>query len=573
MSAAPEVTLERDVQHAVPETVGEATGGRRFLAGLRLGEALVALGHASPEEILDALAEQRRTGERLGDILVARGVITRRQLYEALAHSMSVPFVDLTRDPPDPGVTGMLPARVVRARRVLPVRVAGGALVLGMCDPRDMDALCEAEIHAGMPVSPCLVDEVEFDRIAASLVEIAGDVLAVRRQKPAASLVIQVSPDRDGAGGEVVERVLEIAARLRGTDVHLNPVRTGYSIDIRVDGRLRSIGHLDAESGQQAVSRLKVLAGMDVAERLKPQDGHFDAEILGRAVDVRVSTVGTPLGEKLSARLLERKSPLLGLDRLGFTPEQSKVLRSVLRAGVGMVLFCGPVGSGKTTAMFSCMAELEREPLLLVSVEDPAEYTMERVVQVEVREKAGLDFEAALRSVLRHDPDVIAVGEIRDAGTARLAANAAMAGRLVLATVHSASPAGALVRLADMGVAPRVLASAVRAVVGCSLVRMVCRACDRVSGLHRCLSCGGSGYFGRTGIFEVMLVGERARSLILSGADVVEISRAAEWIPEGGARAVASWKVISGVTDAAEVDRVLGGGVVFHSIPENGGDR
>lgn len=542
------------------ESRGRAGRPAGIVGSLRVGEALVELGHASQDQILEALDEQRRTGERLGEILVSRGVVTRRQLNEALAYSMSVPFVDIGQSPPDTDVVRMVPAWMIRARKVLPLRIAGGMLLLGMCDPRDVEAASEVEAVVRVPVRPCLVDEVEFDRVAASLVDVPGRDVLPGSGKPRVAAALVVEPGRgDTAGPEmVVERVLEVAVRLRATDVHLTPTRTGYSVDLRVDGYLRNVGYLDAESGQRAVARMKVLAGMDVAEKVRPQDGHFDAQVLGRAVDVRVAVVGTPHGESLSARILERRSPLLGLDRLGFTRPQIEVVRASLRSARGMILFCGPVGSGKTTAMFGCLAELEREPMLLVSVEDPVEYTMDRVVQIEVREKAGLTFHSALRSVLRHDPDVVAVGEIRDADTAQLAVNAAMAGRLVLATIHSRTPAGALVRLLDMGVEPYVLASAVDLVVGCALVRTLCPACGGHGRDASCMTCGGSGYFGRTGVMEVMLVSPEVRRAVLSRADAETISSSGVWIPEGGAWAAAAEKVASGITDEAELVRALG---------------
>ena len=332
---------------------------------VRVGQALVRLGHASEQQVLEALEEQRRTGERLGEIPVSRGVITRRQLYEALAYSLGVPFVDIANSPPDPESIRRLPAWMVRSRRILPLRESGGTLQLGMCDPRDQDAILEAEAYCKLRVQPCLIDEREFDRLAASLVDVpqAADTAG---QQDQATLV--VATDRPGPGGSVVEQVLEVAVRLGATDLHLSPTRSGYSVDVRVDGQLRNIARLDPETGQMAASRLKVLAGLDVAEKVRPQDGHFDAHVFGRDVDVRVASLGTPLGEKVSCRLLGRRSALVGLDRLGMTPQQAEAVRSVLRGGRGMLLFCGPVGSGKTTSMFACVAELEREPVLILSL-------------------------------------------------------------------------------------------------------------------------------------------------------------------------------------------------------------
>jgi general secretion pathway protein E/type IV pilus assembly protein PilB len=520
---------------------------------VRVGQALVRLGHASEQQVLEALDEQRRTGERLGEILVSRGVITRRQLYEALAYSLGVPFVDIANSPPDPESIRRLPAWMVRSRRILPLRESGGTLQLGMCDPRDQDAILEAEAYCKLRVQPCLIDEREFDRLAASLVDVpqAADTAG---QLDQAALV--VATDRPGPGGSVVEQVLEVAVRLGATDLHLSPTRSGYSVDVRVDGQLRNIARLDPETGQMAASRLKVLAGLDVAEKVRPQDGHFDAHVFGRDVDVRVASLGTPLGEKVSCRLLGRRSALVGLDRLGMTPQQAEAVRSVLRGGRGMLLFCGPVGSGKTTSMFACVAELERQPLLIVSVEDPVEYSMERVVQIAVQEKAGLTFPEALRAILRHDPDVVVVGEIRDAETARTATNAALAGRLVLATMHSRSPQAAVVRMVDMGVEPHVLTSALDVVVGCSLVRTLCSSCSG----RGCITCGDTGYSGRTGVFELMVMTRASRDAVLRRADADSVARSAAWIPEGGAWAAGQGKVDAGITTPAELERALGMG-------------
>ena len=529
----------------------------KVVGGLRVGEALVKLGYATEEQILDALHEQRRTGERIGEILVARGVVTRSQLYEALAHSMGVPFVDLAASPPERDVLALLPGWVVRARRVIPVRIRAGVLLLGMCNPQDQDAVADVEAICRLPVRPCLVDDREFDRIAASLVELPS-TRPEASPRAAASLVVDVESPQDGLAASSVDRILEVAVRLGATDLHLSPTRTGYSVDVRVDGYLRNIGHLSLEDGQVAVSRLKVLASLDVAERTKPQDGHFDARVVGRDVDVRVAVLGTPLGEKLSARLLPRRSALVGLERLGMTAGQAETVRSVLRGSRGMLLFCGPVGSGKTTAMFGCVAELEPEPVLIVSVEDPVEYSMERVVQIGVNEKAGLGFGDVLRAVLRHDPDVLVVGEIRDGETARLAANAALAGRLVLATVHARSPQAAVVRMLDLGVEPHVLASALDAVAGCCLVRTVCPSCRAGTGRASCLLCGGTGYSGRTGVFELMVMTRAAREAVLRREDAESVARACAWVPEGGAWAAGVEKVASGITTDFELARALG---------------
>ena len=526
---------------------------------MRIADALVELGYARPEQIAEALEEQRRTGERLADVLVARGVVSRRQLYEAMGRAMSVPFVDLSSISLDTNVLRLVPSWLIRSRRVLPVAVQNGALVLAMCDPLDLEAIVDVEACTRMPVRPCLVDEADYDRAVAGLLELLDAPTGEADGASAgarADLVVDASPNAPGGVEAVVERILEVATRLRASDIHMSPLQAGYSVDVRVDGRVRSIGKLDPAIAQQAIARIKVLAGLDVAESIRPQDGHFAARVLGRDVDVRVAVIGTPNGESLSARLLERRAPLWGLDRLGFTKEQLAALRATAGARGGMILFAGQVGSGKTTAMCALIAAMEREPVMLMSVEDPVEYTMQRVVQIGVQERAGLGFADALRAVLRHDPDVLAVGEIRDGETARLAANAAMAGKLVMATIHSRTPAGALVRMADLGVHPSVLASVVDLVVGCALVRLLCTAC-RGRGLGRCLSCDGTGYSGRTGLFTVLQMNPRAREAVVARADAEAISRAATWVPAGGVREVAMEMVSAGKTDHAEVSRVL----------------
>jgi len=325
------------------------------------------------------------------------------------------------------------------------------------------------------------------------------------------------------------------------------------------------------------VSRVKVLAGMDIGERVRPQDGRMVISLDGREYDVRVATIGCAFGERMTLRLLNTRQVLLGLDALGLYPQQKRLLESLLRRPHGMILVTGPTGSGKTTTLYAALSSINDGTRNIITVEDPVEYRLEGITQIPVREKMGVTFEAGLRAVLRHDPDVVMVGEIRDRETAALAVHAALTGHLVLSTLHTNNPAAALVRLIDLGVEPFLLASAVTAILGQRLVRVLCRNCRRpepvtpeagallgaAPGRHTvyrpvgCAECRDTGYRGRTGVFEILVPDDRIRDLVVRRSPASAITEAAREAGAASLREVAARKVLDGTTSLEEFWRVM----------------
>jgi type IV pilus assembly protein PilB len=522
-----------------------------------LGALLVERGLLSPEALERGLDLQARTGERLGTALLHLGEVSEEELYRALAFQLDLGWEESPLEP-EPGALRRVQPAFARRRRLLPLRQEGRELVVAMADPLDLRALDDLQFQCGgrvravvTPPSALLAAlESAFPDPAASSPEAPGPPARPAR----ASEVRAIENAEGGAAPRLVDTLLRTAVSAGTSDLHIEPAGHGVAVRMRIDGILRRIPELESAQGSAVLSRIKVLAGMDIAVRMRPQDGGFTIREAGANWSIRVSSLPVEEGEKAVLRLLRSDTAPTGLAELGLAGEDLARVRRTLRAGSGVLLTAGPTGSGKSSTLSAAVAELDRERLNVVTLEDPVEYRIPGVSQVQVRPRAGLTFPSALRAVLRQDPDVVMVGEIRDRETAEIAMAAAVTGHLVLSTIHTIDAPSGIARLLHMGVPPYLVAGGLSAIVAQRLVRRTCPRCGgRPEGCDEC----PDGYRGRTGIFQVLVMNEGLRDDLVRGADTSLIRRRARAGGMGSMADDARRKVAEGVTSPHEVARVL----------------
>ncbi len=569
----------------------------------RLGESLVDSGAITLEQLNDALAVQRRTGERLGRALVKLGYTTDAVIAAVIERQFGVPRISLTEYVVSPDVIALVPEAMARRYKVLPVEVAGNKLRLAMGDPLNVFAIDDVKIAAGLDVEPVVAPEDEVERALDQYYGSAEDIdQVVRDLEEFSDEAIQLAESEEEIGVDrlrelvdeapvvrLVNMIVSQAVRDKASDIHVEPQAVSVKVRYRVDGMLREAMKIPRGSHAAIASRFKIMASMDIAERRVPQDGRVQLKVEGQEVDLRVSTLPTIHGEKVVCRVLFRRGAQVKLEQLGFLPGNLELWNRALARPHGIILVTGPTGSGKTQTLYASLNQLNSVEKNIITVEDPVEFRLDGVNQVQTNVKAGLTFASGLRSMLRQDPDIIMVGEIRDRETAEIAVNAALTGHLVLSTLHTNDAPGATVRLVDMGVEPFLAASSLICVLSQRLVRKVCTKCaeeyvpddeswgwwtrttaklsDRPAlGLPRklvhgkgCRACGNTGYSGRTAIHEIMMVNEPIRELVSRNAPSDEIAATArrqgmKRLIEDGAE-----KVLAGITTIDEVLRVSAG--------------
>ncbi len=549
----------------------------------RIGEVLLARGWVDPAQLARALDEQRSSGQRFGEILVEQGVISTAQLAEGLAERLGYGFVDLRDHDLDLVTAHVIPEELARRYQALPLERLGDDLVVAMHDPSDVFAIDDLRMLTGGRISPVMADPVLIRRgidrawSHAEIQSSLGDATEAMQATP--SEVAQLAAEAEDAPiVRLVNALLDQAAEARASDIHVEPGSSRLRVRSRIDGMLHDTGDVPLQIHRALVSRVKVMAGIDIANARVPHDGRFTLALRERMIDVRVSTLPTTHGEAVVLRLLDRKAGVQPLDALGFLPDELQRYEEIFLRSQGAVLVAGPTGSGKTSTLYATLAVLNRRDRHLVTVEDPVEYQLDGVKQVQVNLRAGVSFATALRAILRADPDVILVGEIRDRDTARTAAEAALTGHLVLSTVHTLSGASTPIRLIDMGVDPYLVASALSGVVSQRLMRRLCDACktfdeqagERLAALGLgdrdptelmratgCQRCASTGYRGRSAVYEIMPMTDAIASLVLRGAPAREIARAAsadgvELLADAAYR-----RVEGGLTSLDEYARVL----------------
>lgn len=554
----------------------------------RLGQLMVERGLVGDDQLEQALAEQRRTGRRVGELLLEAGMISSVDLAKVLADHLGVPFVDLRSRPPDLVLAALIPEHVARRYSALPVARWSGQLVVAMANPNDVFALDDLRVLTGQPVIPALAEpeflQATLDRAYQHVDIEASFDEATTDHEPDSGLLSTLDVLDEGPLVRLVNALLEQAANDKASDLHIEPTTERVVIRERIDGVLHDTSEAPLGVLRPLISRLKVLGGLDIAETRRPQDGRFSFTVHGRIIDVRVGVMPTATGEAMVLRMLDPIRGAVDLASLGLSREELARIEPAFRSSQGAVFVTGPTGSGKTSTLYAVLAAINTREKSIVSVEDPVEYRLSGVKQVQIHPKAGVTFPIALRSILRVDPDVIFIGEIRDGETARIAADASITGHLVLSTLHATRTAAAPVRLIDMGLEPYMVASALSCLVAQRLVRKLCERCarrveahDAIDVLRRlgadealidrptmrapvgCPSCRDTGYEGRKAIYEIMPVSEGIARLIVDRAATADIERLA--IEEGmhTLHVAALNRVIRGELSVDEMLRVIPG--------------
>jgi type IV pilus assembly protein PilB len=553
----------------------------------RIGAVLLERGAITPEQLDYALKLQAESGRRLGEILINEKIISEADLIEAISVKLKIPRIDLDDLVIDQNLLRLVPAEMARRLQVLPITKIGNSLTLAMVDPLDIIAVDEVKYHTGMEISRCIAAPSQVELAIGSyysvrdrMVEVLGaydsetvsDRQIEEAQREAESSVLP----GEAPVIRLVDLLISKAVAEEASDIHFEPERNAMHVRYRVHGLMREAASPPQHMAQAIVSRLKILSDMDVSEKRVPQDGRFRLTIGGAEIDFRASSLPTINGEKIVLRILDRRNLLRALDTIGMPAHVLEPFDDQLRRPEGLLLITGPTGSGKTSTLYAGLQRINSPELNVVTVEDPVEYDIPLVNQVQVHERAGLTFANTLRAMLRQNPDIILVGEIRDNETAEIAVRSALTGHLVLSTLHTNDAPGALTRLLDMEVPAYMVASAVSAVLAQRLVRTLCNKCKReVPGDDAlklalgiapddgpffepvgCRRCKNEGYTGRTGLFELMVVDARLRRQVITHAthDDLRASACASGMVPLKDEGIAKARL--GITSLREVGRV-----------------
>jgi len=525
-----------------------------------IGSILVERGVITDEQLAEAIKEQNRTGERLDHVLVRLGMVRSGEVLEAIGQQFAMPIVDLNAIEVKQDVLKTLPAKLVFKQRCVPIERRNGTLRVATCDPFELTAFDELRLLTGMAIELVLADEHDIRKFIRTHYGVAGDTLdALSDQDDAkthgGSLGIddatsddEVEQAQEASVIKLVNDLLIEAIRERATDVHIEPYEDTLAIRYRVDGVLTQAGVPPTVNRfrNAIISRLKIMANLNIAEKRKPQDGRITLRHKGGEYDLRVSVIPMLFGEGVVLRILNKSAVLFDLDELGMDADIMARWDECISRPHGILLVTGPTGSGKSTTLYASLNRIVTDEVKAITVEDPVEYHVDGVNQIQVNSQVGLTFATGLRSILRHDPDIIMIGEIRDRETAEAAVQASLTGHLVFSTLHTNDSAGAMTRLLDMGVEPFLVSSSVEAVMAQRLVRRICEHCaERYtpaakdlppdfehdgSALQRgrgCRECRNTGYRGRLGLYELLTMTEEVRELVLERAGAGRIARAA----------------------------------------------
>jgi type IV pilus assembly protein PilB len=551
----------------------------------QLGQIMLELGFITPEQLEQALEEHRQTPKSLGRVLIDLGFIKETELVRALAEQVGLEFIDLTDHPVDPTATALLPEAIARRYRALPIGDRDGKLLVAMSDPANVFALDDIRAITGRDVQPVVATASDVERAIQKYAGMDSQVEAL------AAVTAEAESDapeeleaalEDAPVVKLVNAIMTQAVADRASDVHIEPGEKKVRIRFRVDGVLHEPMPAAPKSIQGGlISRLKVMADLNIAEKRLPQDGRISMKVGGKALDLRLATLPTVYGEKIVIRVLDTSNALLRLEDLGFLEDSYKRFSQSFRKPYGAILVTGPTGSGKSTTMYSTLNILNDEDKNIITVEDPVEYRLAGVNQIQVNPKAGLTFASALRSILRADPDIVLIGEIRDTETAMIAVEAALTGHLVLSSLHTNDAPSAITRLVEMDVETFLVASAIDCIVAQRLARKLCERCKQayapeqteleqagypeflwteIRELHRptgCPACANTGYRGRIGLYEVMQMNEEIERLTVerASADAIRAAAAAQGMTS--LREDGLEKVRMGITSIEEVARVV----------------
>lgn len=551
----------------------------------RLGEILKDANLISDQQLQMALEKQKETNERLGKLLVTLGYVNETSVIKVLESQLGIPYINLSKRPIDPEIAKLIPETMAQRYKIIPVTKSPHRLTLAMVDPLNVFAIDDVRITTGLEVDPVIASESDMDRAISqafggkeTLEKLMNDLPEDMESGDDMELDQLKELLEDAPIVKLVNSIISKGVLERASDIHVEPQENELRVRHRVDGVLFDLMSPPKRMQAPIISRIKIMANLDIAERRVPQDGRIQMKVEGKEIDLRVSTLPTIFGEKVVMRILDKTRGLVKLDNLGLLADNLQRFRGVISQPHGIILVTGPTGSGKTTTLYSVLSSLNTPEKNIITLEDPVEYTLNGVNQVQLNSRAGLSFASGLRSVLRQDPDIIMVGEIRDSETARIAIQSAMTGHLVLSTLHTNSAAATLARLMDMEVEPFLVSSSVVGIVAQRLVRALCPDCKvpyqppemlhEVMGMDipedtviyqakGCPLCNGKGYRGRIALHEVLVPDARLRDFIIAKADASHIEQAAKMSGMVTLKEDGILKVLLGLTSLEEVMRTV----------------
>ena len=552
---------------------------------VRLGDLLVQKGIITEEQLSEALKQQKEKKLMLGEMIVSMGFASQSQINDVLCEHLNIDFVDMREEEPDPQVLSLLDESIMRKYTLVPLRHDNnnaGALQVAMADPMNILAMDDINIITGMQVVPILANAQDINAFldkafgqqqAQNIVELykreQGDNnKEAEKENNARREEIENAPIV-----VLINNIIEQAVRQRASDIHIEPMEKTVRVRYRIDGNLKEIMKYDNALLGAITTRLKIMSGMDISEKRKPQDGRITTTVDRREYDIRVSNLPTVYGEKVVMRIASKEGFNVDISKLGLTERDRKVFQDILRNPHGIILVTGPTGSGKSTTLYTALSELNTEDVNIVTVEDPVEANIDGINQVQVNTKANLTFASALRSILRQDPDIIMIGEIRDSETAEIAVRASITGHLVVSTLHTNSTASSVARLEDMGVESYLIADSMVGIIAQRLVRRLCECkkpkeatveekqllgvdTDKSCTIYEpcgCKLCNNTGYYGRMGIYEIMKISPAIKRLISKNADAEDIKNQAVKEGMNTLKMAAANGVKEGITSIAEM--------------------
>ncbi len=560
---------------------------------LKLGDVLVQAGAITEQQLIQSLAEQKQNNVPLGKALVQMGFISEEKLLNSLADQLKIPYVDIQAIKFSQEAIRKVPETIARKHRIIPISIENGSLKLAMADPLNIFAVDEVTIQSGMDVITVLAAESDIERaiqeeygVAASIKAAVNSLGVQDKKKEEAQQVVSgggmKAPklETDTPVAKLVQMILQQALDDGASDIHIEPTEEGLNIRYRIDGVLFGAAQPPKSVESALISRIKVLSNMDIAETRAPQDGGFSAQLGPKEIELRVSTCPTIYGENMVLRILDKSKLMVDLEASGLMGSSLEKYNELLEKPYGVILVTGPTGSGKTTTLYGSLSKVNSPSRNIKTIEDPVEYRLEGIRQTQVNPKANITFVTGLRSLMRQDPDIIMVGEIRDTETAEIAIQAALTGHLVLSTLHTNDTPGAISRLSDLKIEPFLLASSIVGVLAQRLIRKICKHCKvqheasekeravlfpngnqppSVTLYHGegCKACKKSGYSGRMGIFEVLVITDELRELILQKAAPMSLrDKARETQDMKSLREDGISKVLGGYTTVDELNRV-----------------
>lgn len=530
------------------------------MAHIRLGQLLVSAGVLNEQQLQDALDIQKKTKKRLGDILIENQIITGDELIDALQMQLGIDFIDLTAITVPVELAKFVPRNIAKRHCIVPVKLLDDTLYIAMSDPLDFIAQEEVKAVSHKKVVPMIAAKKATEQVIEKLYGSEGTARAIEDMKrEMGSAEGDIIPAQLKQRGEesvnaapairFVNSIIERAFVEEASDIHLEPQKDEMIVRMRIDGLLHKILTVPSNLQNTVISRLKVMGGMNISEHQIPQDGHAMITVKGHSIDLRMSSMPTVYGEKVVLRLLDKSSKQITRQSIGLNSEEERKYEALLKNSNGVILLVGPTGSGKSTTLCAMMTELAKEEVNIVTLEDPVEYDIDGVNQCQINEKTGMTFANGLTAILRQDPDIIGVGEIRDAKTAQIAMRAAITGHLVLSTLHTNDAVSAIDRLEDIGIEPYLVSGALKGVISQRLVRKICPHCRReylpnaeelrLLGMEEnadakfyigegCPECHHSGYHGRQAVFEILTITKEMRQMIAKGATAEDIMKLAE---------------------------------------------